>query len=267
MGFPQIRGIHVNDWEIIKIKIIYNKIKKDCFVSDESKEKYFMKLLIDDANLDAIKDIVSLYPIDGVTTNPTILSKAGENPKDRLLKIRDLIGSDLDLHCQVVASKKDEIIAQARKLVKLLGANTYIKIPASGEGFKAIEELTKEGIKITATGIYSPLQAFLAAKAGAKYLAPYVNRIDNLGYDGLAVTRKIQNILEANDFEAQILAASFKNSNQVLDLAERGVGAMTLSPDVFKGLVNDRNIDFAIKTFEDDFGKILGEGQTFSDIL
>lgn len=231
------------------------------------RKEYFMKLLIDDANLDAIKAIVALYPIDGVTTNPTILAKAGENPKDRLLKIRELIGPDKDLHCQVVADSKEEMKDQARKLVKLLGDNTYIKIPSNGQGFKAMEELSDEGIKITATGIYSPLQAFLAAKAGAKYLAPYVNRIDNLGYDGLAVAMRIQNILEANNFEAEILAASFKNSNQVLELVERGVGALTLGSAVFDGLVNDRNVDFAIKTFEDDFGKILEEGQTFSDIL
>lgn len=226
-----------------------------------------MKLLIDDANLDAIKAIVALFPIDGVTTNPTILAKAGENPKDRLIKIRELIGPDKDLHCQVVADSKEEMKDQARKLVKVLGENTYIKIPSNGEGFKAMEELSEEGIKITATGIYSPLQAFLAAKAGAKYLAPYVNRIDNLGYDGLAVAMRIQNILEANNFETEILAASFKNSNQVLELVERGVGALTLGSAVFDGLVNDRNVDFAIKTFEDDFGKILDEGQTFSDIL
>ena len=226
-----------------------------------------MKLLIDDANLDAIRAIVALYPIDGVTTNPTILAKAGENPKERLLKIRELIGPDKDLHCQVVADSKEEMKEQARKLVALLGENTYIKIPSNGEGFKAMEELSDEGIKITATGIYSPLQAFLAAKAGAKYLAPYVNRIDNLGYDGLAVAMRIQNILEANNFEAEILAASFKNSNQVLELVERGVGALTLGSAVFDGLVNDRNVDFAIKTFVDDFGKILEEGQTFSDIL
>lgn len=226
-----------------------------------------MKLLIDDANLDVIKDIVSLYPIDGVTTNPTILSKAGENPKERLVKIREVIGEDKDLHCQVVAESKEEMKDQARKLVSLLGENTYIKIPSNGEGFKAMEELYKEGIKVTATGIYTPLQGFLAAKAGAKYLAPYVNRIDNLGYDGLAVARKIQNILEANHFDTEILAASFKNSNQVLDLVERGVGALTLAPTVFNNLVNDRNVDFAIKTFEDDFAKILNEGDSFSDIL
>ena len=230
-------------------------------------KEIIMKLLIDDANLDAIKAILALYPIDGVTTNPTILAKAGENPKERLIKIRELIGPDKDLHCQVVADSKEEMKDQARKLVKLLGDNTYIKIPSNGEGFKAMEELSDEGIKITATGIYSPLQAFLAAKAGAKYLAPYVNRIDNLGYDGLAVAMRIQNILEANNFEAEILAASFKNSNQVLELVERGVGALTLGSAVFDGLVNDRNVDFAIKTFEDDFGKILEEGQTFSDIL
>ena len=232
-----------------------------------SKEGNFMKLLIDDANLDVIKDIVSLYPIDGVTTNPTILSKAGENPKDRLIKIRKLIGEEKDLHCQVVAESKEEMKDQARKLVSLLGENTYIKIPSNGEGFKAMEELSKEGIKVTATGIYTPLQGFLAAKAGAKYLAPYVNRIDNLGYDGLAVARKIQNILEANNFDTEILAASFKNSNQVLDLVERGVGALTLAPAVFNNLVNDKNVDFAIQTFEDDFAKILNEGDSFSDIL
>ena len=226
-----------------------------------------MRLLIDDANLENIKELLGLFPIDGVTTNPTILSKTGANPKQTLLKIREIIGADRDLHVQAVAEKKDDIKAQAHKLVELLGENTYIKVPAFKEGFKAIEELKAEGIKTTATGIYSPVQAFMAAKAGARYLAPYVNRIDNLGYDGIGVSIKIQNILDNNMFESEILAASFKNSNQVLELLETGVGSVTLSYDVFKNLINDYNIEFAIKQFEKDFDKLLDGKDSFLDLL
>ncbi|WP_297281777.1 transaldolase family protein [uncultured Anaerococcus sp.] len=226
-----------------------------------------MKLLIDDANLENIEQISELFPVDGVTTNPTILSKQGENPKKRIIKIREIIGSNKDIHVQAVAEKKSDIIEQAKKINQLLGANTYIKIPAYKQGFKAIEELSEQGIKVTATGIYTPMQAFMAAKAGAKYLAPYVNRIDNLGYDGVSVSLRIQKILDNNNFDCDILAASFKNSNQVLELVENGVGAVTIAPAVFENLIKDYNIDFAIKKFEDDFEKILDGKTSFLELL
>ena len=111
------------------------------------------------------------------------------------------------------------------------------------------------------------MQAFMAAKSGAIYLAPYVNRIDNLGYEGVGISLKIQNILENNNFDSEILAASFKNTNQVLSLVERGVGAITIAPVVFDNLINDYNIDFAIQQFGKDFENLLDGKASFIDLL
>ena len=174
-----------------------------------------MKLLIDDANIEKIKRIYEYYAIDGVTTNPSILAKNGKNPYETLKEIREFIGEDAELHVQVVSSTAEEMIEEGHRIVKELGKNTYVKSPTVPEGLKAMKKLSNEGYKVTATAIYTPIQAYLAAKAGADYTAPYVNRIDNLGTNGIEVTRKIHDIFENNGLKTQILAASFKNSLQV----------------------------------------------------
>ena len=139
----------------------------------------------------------------------------------------------------------------------------YIKIPTIPEGLKAMRKLHSEGYNITATAIYTPLQAYLAAKAGADYAAPYVNRIDNLGTNGIEVTRKIHDIFKNNNFKTEILAASFKNSLQVLELCEYGVGAATVSPDIIEGFINNStNILSAVNDFTTDFEKLCGKGKT-----
>lgn len=225
-----------------------------------------MKLLIDDANIEKIKEIYQYYLVDGVTTNPSILSKQKQSPKNVLSEIRKIIGQD-ELHVQVLSKNSKDIIKEAKLIVKEFGENTFVKIPSNKEGFKAMKELEKENIKVTATAIYSPMQAFLAMKAGAKYVAPYVNRIDNLGYDGLYVVKKIQNIIDSNQFETEILAASFKNSNQALDLIEYGVGALTCGVDVINKFVDDRNVDRAVEDFSKDFEKIDPNKKTMIDYL
>lgn len=221
-----------------------------------------MKVLIDDANIENIKRIYEYYAVDGVTTNPSILAKEGRNPYEVLKTIRDFIGEDAELHVQVISSNADEMIKEGHKMVEKLGKNTYIKIPAIPEGLKAIKKLSAEGYKITATAIYTPIQGFLAAKAGANYAAPYVNRIDNLGTDGIDVTRKIQDIFKNNGFDTQILAASFKNSLQVLELCEIGVGASTMAPEIIEGLINNTSISSAVDAFTDDFEKLCGKNKT-----
>ncbi len=223
-----------------------------------------MKLIIDDANIENIRKIYEYYPVSGVTTNPSILAKAGGNPLEHLKNIRQVIGED-ELHVQVLEDRAEEIIKEAEFLNEKLGANTYVKVPVNPEGLKAIKYLSKEGFKITATAIYSINQAYLAAEAGANYLAPYINRIDNLGYDGINIAKSIQKILNENKYETQILAASFKNSNQLIRLAEIGIGASTCSSDVIFKLIDDKNIDGAINDFKEDFSKLDSSKKTWLD--
>lgn len=224
-----------------------------------------MKLIIDDAHMDQIKKIYEYYPIDGVTTNPSILAKSRRAPYEVLKEIREFIGADAELHVQAVAKTAEGMVEDAHRIVKELGANTYVKIPSVPEGFKAMMALKKEGIKLTATAIYTPMQAFLAAKSGADYAAPYINRIDNMGYNGVQIAKHIHDIFRNNGLNTEVLAASFKNSQQLLELCEYGIGALTVSPDVIDVLVKNQAIDSAIDAFVADFETLTGVGKTMSD--
>lgn len=224
-----------------------------------------MKLIVDFANLDQIMEMYDYYPVDGVTTNPSILAKERKNPYDVLKAIREFIGADAELHVQVVSLDAESMIQEAHKIQEELGTNTYIKVPVSREGLKAIKALAAEGANITATAIYTQIQAYLAGKAGAHYAAPYVNRIDNLGADGVKVAREIHDIFQKNGLKTEVLAASFKNSQQVLELAKYGVGAATIAPDVIEGLIKLDSVQCAVDAFTKDFEKLCGEGKTMLD--
>lgn len=225
-----------------------------------------MKLLIDDAHVDLIKELCQYYPIDGVTTNPTILAKCGHPPYEVLKEIRELIGEDADLHVQAVAGTPEGMLRDAHRIRAELGKNTLIKIPSVPAGFKAMQMLKAEGARVTATAIYTPMQAYLAAKSGADYAAPYINRIDNMGFNGIQTAKKIQDIFRNNGCQTQILAASFKNSQQVLELCEYGIGAAAVSPDVIKAFVKNMAIDAAVEAFVKDFEGLCGEGKTMADL-
>lgn len=225
-----------------------------------------MKLLIDDANINLIKELYDYYPLDGVTTNPSILAKSGRAPYEVLTEIRAFIGEEADLHVQAISRKAEDMIEEAKVIVERLGKNTFVKIPAISEGFKAMKALAAQGVKVTATAIYTPMQGYLAAKCGASYAAPYVNRIDNMGYDGIQVAKDIHDIFLKNGFQTSLLAASFKNSQQVLELCKYGVGAATVGPDVIKAFVNNPAITSAVEAFISDFEKLAGEGNTMLNI-
>lgn len=224
-----------------------------------------MKLIIDDANMEQIRKIYEFYPVDGVTTNPSILAKYGKAPYELLNEIRTFIGDEAELHVQAVARDAEGMVEDAHRIVKELGQNTYVKIPSVREGFKAMKQLTAEGIFVTATAIYTPLQAFLAGKSGASYAAPYINRIDNMGYNGIQVAKQIHDIFKNNGLQTKVLAASFKNSQQVLELCEYGIGASTIAPDVIEGLVKNQAITAAVDDFVSDFEGLTGVGKTMSN--
>ncbi len=225
-----------------------------------------MRLLIDDAHIDLIKNAYKYYPIDGVTTNPTILARSGRAPFEVLKEIREFIGKEADLHVQAVAGTTEGMIEDAHRIQSELGKNTYVKIPSIPEGFKAMQILKGEGANVTATAIYTPMQAYLAAKSGADYVAPYINRIDNMGFNGIQVARKIQDIFKSNGYQTQVLAASFKNSQQVLELCEYGIGASTVSPDVMEAFVKNVAIDSAVASFVADFEELCGKGRTMANL-
>ena len=221
-----------------------------------------MTLLIDDADIERIKALYRYYPIDGVTTNPSILAKCGRPPYEALMDIREFIGNRAQLHVQVVSKTAEAMVEEGRKIERILGNNTYIKIPTVPEGLRAMQILSAEGYHITATAMYTPMQAYLAAKAGAEYAAPYVNRIDNLGNDGVYTTKKMQDIYMRNGLSTKILAAGFKNSQQVQELCEYGVSCVTVASDVIENFIKNACVTSAVEDFVADFEKLCGKGKT-----
>lgn len=225
-----------------------------------------MLILIDDADLTNIEELYSRYPYDGVTTNPTILSKTGNpDPMDQLKKIRALIPEDAMLHAQVLSVNTADMVKEAEHMVSVLGKETYIKIPVTENGLKAISILSKEKIHVTATAIYGTMSAFMAAKAGAKFLAPYVNRLDNLGYGGVQIARDIHTMVKAAGYRAEVLGASFKNSQQILEMGKSGIGAVTVNTDLLKSLAFNGIAENAVKDFIHDFESCCGAGKTMLD--
>lgn len=225
-----------------------------------------MKLLVDSADLEKIRRLYDYYPIDGVSCNPTILAETGRDPYEVLTEIRAFIGPDADLHVQVISRTAADMVMEGRRITEALGKNTLIKIPTIPEGIKAIKMLSGQGYRVTATAVYTVQQAFLAGKAGADFAAPYVNRIDNLGGDGVETAKRIHDMFQRNGLKTQLLAASFKNTRQLLELAERGIGAATAAPDVIDALLKNTIVTSAVDAFISDFEKLRGPGKTMLDL-
>lgn len=220
-----------------------------------------MKFIVDSADLGQIQESYEYLVCNGVTTNPSILAKSGVAPYEVLGRIRALIGKAADLHVQVISSDYDTMLREARAITDALGKNTYIKVPVTKTGLKVIKALKADGYSITATAIYTAAQAYLAAQAGADYVAPYVNRIYDTGADGVEVTKQIQALLRAGGYQTQVLAASFKNVSQVMALAAAGIDAATIQPDVIWKMVNAPMVDAAVAAFRQDFEDLAGVGR------
>lgn len=169
------------------------------------------------------------------------------------------------LHAQVLSTETDDMVKEAKHMVDAIGGNMYIKVPVTANGLKAISILSKEGINVTATAIYGVMPAFMAAKAGAKFLAPYVNRLDNLGYNGVQISKDIHTMVKAAGYDAEVLGASFKNSQQVLEMGKFGIGSVTVNPDTLKTLAFNQVAEGAVKDFIRDFENCCGEGKTMLD--
>ena len=218
-----------------------------------------MRLLLDTANLDDIRYFHKYYPIVGVTTNPTILAREGGDPIAHLKAIRDIIGEDKELHLQVTETEYDRILTEAMALVKMLGKNTFIKIPATDVGLKATHYLSDMGYRITVTAVLSATQAMLAANSGASYVAPYISRLENICDDGVGCAADIVKIFAAGNSSTQVLAASFKTAKEVLDVAVIGCHAATVSSDILRKMLAHTTTNSSIADFEADWKRAFGE--------
>jgi len=225
-----------------------------------------MIYFLDTANLDDIKRAVDLYPLAGVTTNPTIISKENKPLKEIILSIREILGSERLLHVQVMG-KTAEIMLQEAEALRAFDSGLYIKVPVTPQGIKAIKLMTEKAIPVTATAILTPQQALMAAVAGAEFLAPYVNRLDNICTDGVQVVAEIAQLLKTHNLSAKVLAASFKNVQQVHGVAKVGGQSATIAPDVFDLLLNHPLTDSGVAGFTADWESVYGEGKTVLDVL
>ena len=212
-----------------------------------------MIYLADTANIDEIKELFEYLPMQGVTTNPTIVKHAGKPLSKIIPEIQEVIGDKM-LHFQVISEKADDILKEAkfyRDFFDLKG-NYYVKIPVTKEGYKAISMVKEAGMKVTATAIFTQQQAFLAANAGADFVAPYVNRLDNISSHGIDVVSDIVKGFNINNIKAKVLAASFKNVDQVYRVSMVGCHSITASHDVLMAIASHPMTDKAVVDFEAD---------------
>ncbi|MBQ3428114.1 MAG: fructose-6-phosphate aldolase [Clostridia bacterium] len=218
-----------------------------------------MKYLIDSGNIKAIEHISEFYPIEGVTTNPTLVSKEKTDFLPLIKKIRSIIGEDAALHVQTTAKTAEDILEEARGLKKAVGGQFYVKIPINEEGLKAASMIKAEGIGVTMTAIFTSQQALIAARAGADFVAPYVNRLDNINADGVGTVAEIAELFDIYSLDCKVLAASFKNVKQISETALAGAHCATISPELFRQAISHPMTDNAIEGFERDWKSVYGE--------
>ena len=211
-----------------------------------------MMYLLDTADIKEIKRLMDLYPIDGVTTNPSIISKVRKPVGEVIKEIRSIIGQDKMLHVQTLGERAEEMVDEAVKLKEMVEGNFYIKIPVTPQGIKAISMVKEMGIKVTATAVFTQQQGLIAAKAGADFLAPYVNRLDNVSCHGVDVVSDLVHLIKTYNLDAKVLAASFKNVDQVHGVSMAGAHAATISPKLFDHLVYHPLTNQAVRDFEED---------------
>lgn len=217
-----------------------------------------MLYILDTADIEAIRHCNEFYPLAGVTTNPSIIAKEKRDFWEIVKDIRNIIGPDKLFFAQTVQTTADKIVEEAKLMNEKSGGEFCVKIPICEEGLKATMELKKLGIKVLMTAIFTPAQALIAAKAGADFVAPYVNRLDNIIGDGCEVVAEIVNQFDLFGMDCKVLAASFKNAEQVHKCASCGCHSVTVSADVLKVVITHPMTDSAIDGFEKDWKAVYG---------
>ncbi|MFQ6127679.1 MAG: fructose-6-phosphate aldolase [Thermoplasmata archaeon] len=212
-----------------------------------------MKIFLDTANVEYIREANSWGVIDGVTTNPTLIAREGRNFEEVVREICEIV--DGPISAEVVSENSEGMVKEARELAKI-HKNIVIKIPMTPEGLKATKALKKQGIKTNVTLVFSSNQALLAAKAGATYVSPFIGRLDDQGQVGMDVIREAVTIFENYDFETEIIVASIRHPIHVVDAALAGAHIATVPYDVLQKMTKHSLTDVGIKRFLEDYKKI-----------
>ena len=212
-----------------------------------------MKFFIDTANLDEIKEAASLGILDGVTTNPSLVSKEGKDFRKLLDEILKIV--DGPVSAEVISIDYEGILKEGRDLAKI-HKNIVVKIPLIKEGLKACKTLTSEGIKVNVTLCFSPTQAILAAKAGATYISPFVGRLDDISTSGMDLISQIVQIYRNYNYKTEVLVASVRHPLHVVEAALIGADVCTIPFDVIKKMFNHPLTDIGLEKFLGDWKKL-----------
>jgi len=212
-----------------------------------------MKIFIDTANLEQIKEANSWGILDGVTTNPTLVAKEGCEFEKRVKDICEIV--DGPISAEAVSMDSEGMIKEARQLSKI-HKNVIVKIPMTAEGLKAVKVLSKEGVKTNVTLVFSPNQALLAAKAGATYVSPFVGRLDDISHNGMDLVRDIVTIYRNYGFKTQVIAASMRHPVHVTEAALAGAHVATVPYDILKKMLKHNLTDEGIQKFLKDWEKV-----------
>ncbi|MEM4397622.1 MAG: fructose-6-phosphate aldolase [Candidatus Woesearchaeota archaeon] len=208
-----------------------------------------MEFFVDSADIEKIKKLVQYNLCDGVTTNPTLIKQSGKDHEQVIKEISSIVKGPISV--ETLSENSEGMIKEALEYVKW-GKNIVIKIVMTNEGMKAVNYLSKKGIKTNVTLIFSPLQALYAAKSGAFYVSPFLGRLDDSGTSGIEVLKQIKQIFDNYKFKTKILAASIRNKEHILNSALLGVDCITIPPQILEEIAKHPLTDIGIKKFLDD---------------
>ncbi|MBU5676548.1 fructose-6-phosphate aldolase [Alkaliphilus sp. MSJ-5] len=211
-----------------------------------------MKLFIDSANIDEIREISKWGILSGVTTNPSLIAKEGRDLKQVIEEITQLV--DGPISAEVVGETAEEMVNEAEDLIKI-HSNVVIKVPMTEEGLKAVSNFSSRGIKTNVTLVFSATQALLAARAGASFVSPFLGRLDDIGYDGVQLVEEIAHIFEVHNINTEIIAASTRHNLHVVDAAKAGSHIATIPYNILKQMLKHPLTDIGIEKFLADWEK------------
>src|SRR3970282_1316411 len=212
-----------------------------------------VKIYLDTADVDEVREAVSWGVLDGVTTNPTLVAKTGRKFAEVVQDMLALVDGPVNL--EVTSEDADSMIKEGRKLAKL-HKNVVVKVQMTPEGLKRIRALSRDGIRVNTTLIFSANQALLAAKAGAKYVSPFIGRLDDIGQDGMQVIRQIVQIFRNYEIDCEVLVASVRHPIHVIEAAKIGADIVTLPFEVLQKLTKHALTDVGLKRFLEDWKKV-----------
>lgn len=216
-----------------------------------------MKIFIDTANIDEIRDAATLGVIDGVTTNPSLIAKEGKKLEDVIGEICALVDGPISGEIKATTTKWEDMVAEGKEIAKF-HKNMVVKIPMTKDGLIAVKELTKLGIKTNVTLVFSVNQALLAAKAGATFVSPFVGRLDDISEDGLQLIYDIVNVFTNYDIKTEIIAASIRHPMHAVECAKAGADIATIPYKVIMQMIKHPLTDQGIEKFVNDYKKVFG---------